>query len=104
MMKESGKHFDPILLKLFANLIGIYPIGSLVLLDTDELGIVYKPHPEPKWIERPLLILLVREGKEAGKHQVIDLTEADASGHFKRSIIKTLDPSQYHIDIAKYFL
>jgi hypothetical protein len=35
---------------------------------------------------------------------VIDLSETDSDGHFKWSIIKALDPSQYHIDVAKYFL
>jgi HD-GYP domain-containing protein (c-di-GMP phosphodiesterase class II) len=104
MLKDSGAHFDPILLKVFANLVGICPIGSLVLLDTGELGIVCKPNADPKWIERPQVILLPRDKKEDGEHKVVDLTEGDGQGHFKWSIVKTLDPNQYHIDIAKYFL
>jgi HD-GYP domain-containing protein (c-di-GMP phosphodiesterase class II) len=104
MLKDSGTHFDPTLLKIFIALVGAYPIGSLALLDTGELGIVYKPNPDPKRIERPQVILLPRGKKEEGKHQVVDLTEADHTGHFKRSIVKTLDPHQYNIDIAKYFL
>jgi HD-GYP domain-containing protein (c-di-GMP phosphodiesterase class II) len=104
MLKDSGSHFDPTLLKIFITLVSVYPIGSLVLLDTGELGIVYKSNPDLKWIERPQVILLARDEKEEGKHQVVDLTEADGTGQFRRSIVKTLDPSQYNIDIAKYFL
>jgi HD-GYP domain-containing protein (c-di-GMP phosphodiesterase class II) len=104
MLKDSGGHFDPTLLKIFIALVSVYPIGSLVLLDTGELGIVYKSNPDLKWIERPQVILLAPDGKEEGKHQVVDLTEADDKGHFKWSIVKTLHPNQYNIDIAKYFL
>jgi HD-GYP domain-containing protein (c-di-GMP phosphodiesterase class II) len=104
MLKDSGGHFDPTLLKIFIALVGVYPVGSLVLLDSGELGIVSKPNPDPKWIERPQVILLSRDGKEEGTHQVIDLTETDGKENFRWGIVKTLDPNQYHIDIAKYFL
>ena len=40
MIKDKGIYFDPILLKVFIGLVGIYPIGSLVLLNTNQLGIV----------------------------------------------------------------
>ncbi len=42
MLKDQGIDFDPILLKIFIGLVGIYPIGSLLLLDTREVGIVFK--------------------------------------------------------------
>jgi HD-GYP domain-containing protein (c-di-GMP phosphodiesterase class II) len=103
MQKESGVHFDPILLKVFVNLVGVFPVGSLVLLDSGDVGIVYKANPDPKWIDRPQVILVAKDETEEGK-TFIDLAETDSDGHFKWSIIKTLDPSQYHIDVAKYFL
>jgi HD-GYP domain-containing protein (c-di-GMP phosphodiesterase class II) len=104
MQKDSGRHFDPTLLKIFIGLVSVYPIGSVVLLNTGEMGIVNKPNPDPKWIGRPQVILLPRDKKEDGNHEVVDLTEVDDQGHFKRSIAKTLDPNQYNIDVAKYFL
>jgi HD-GYP domain-containing protein (c-di-GMP phosphodiesterase class II) len=100
MVNDKGYHFDPILLKIFISIIGIYPIGSVVLLDTNDLGIVTKPNRDPGLIDRPT-VLLVSEGV---KGEVVDLSETDGSRHFKRSIAKTLDPFQNHIDIAKYFL
>jgi hypothetical protein len=103
MERESGVHFDPILLKVFVNLVGVFPVGSLLLLDSGDIGIVYKANPNPKWIDRPQVVLVAKDEVEE-ERTFIDLSETDSDGHFKRSIIKTLDPSQYHIDVAKYFL
>jgi len=104
MLREKTVHFDPLLLKIFIGLVGIYPIGSLVLLNTRELGIVYKPNHDPKCLDRPIVIQVARDEKGDAKKEVIDLTETDGAGRYKRSIVKTLDPHKYHIDIAKYFL
>jgi HD-GYP domain-containing protein (c-di-GMP phosphodiesterase class II) len=104
LLRERSVHYDPILLKIFIGIVGIYPIGSLVLLDNHELGIVYKPNPEPKLMDRPIVILVSRDEKGDAKKEVVDLAEIDGRGQFKRNIIKTLDPYKYHIDIAKYFL
>jgi HD-GYP domain-containing protein (c-di-GMP phosphodiesterase class II) len=103
MLKERGVHYDTTLLKVFIGLVGTYPIGSLVLLDTHELGIVYKPNLNPKWIDRPKVLLVFRDEKGDAQKKIVDLTEADGKGKFKRSVIKTLDPFKYHIDITKYF-
>jgi hypothetical protein len=103
LLKERGIHYDATLLKIFLGLVGTYPIGSLVLLSTRELGIVYRPNPNPKWIDRPKVLLVFRDEKGEAKKEVVDLTEADGRGKFKRDVIKTLDPFKYHIDITKYF-
>ena len=104
MMREREAHFDPILLKIFIGLVGIFPIGSLVLLNTREMGIVYRANPDPKWLDRPQVIVVERDGKREVKKEFVDLTETNGGGQFKRTIVKTLDPNKYHIDIAKYFL
>jgi len=105
MVKERDVQFDPILLKVLIGLIGVYPIGSLVLLDTKELGIVAKSNPDTQWADRPQVILVASErGKGEAVKGTVDLTETNGGGQFKRSIVKTLDPNKYHIDIAKYFL
>lgn len=104
MLKEKEVHFDSILLKMFIGVVGIYPIGSLVLLDTHEVGIVFKSNPDPQWLNRPQVMLVQRDERGRGKKEIVDLTEEDGGGRFRWSIIKTLDPNQYHIDIAKYFL
>ncbi|MFB3887205.1 MAG: HD-GYP domain-containing protein [Thermodesulfobacteriota bacterium] len=103
MLKERGIRYDATLLKIFIGLVGTYPIGSLVLLNTRELGIVYKTNPNPKWTDRPQVLLVFRDQKGDAKKEIVDLTETDGRGRFKRDVIKTLDPFKYHIDITKYF-
>jgi len=103
LLKERTLHYDAILLKIFLGIVGIYPIGSLALLNTHELGIVYKPNPNPKWMDRPQVLLVSRDERGEAKKEMVDLTETDGRGQFKRNIIKTLDPFKYHIDITKYF-
>jgi HD-GYP domain-containing protein (c-di-GMP phosphodiesterase class II) len=102
MLKDKGTHFDPILLKILIGLVGIYPIGSLVLLNTQELGVVYKSNPQSA--DRPHVILLARNETGYPKKEMIDLTETDGQGQYKRSIIKAIDPLKYYIDIGKYFI
>jgi len=104
MLREKEIHFDPLLLKIFIGLVGIYPLGSLVLLNTHELGIVYKSNHDPKWLDRPIVLLVDRDTKGDATKELIDLTDTDRAGNYKWSIVKTLDPYKYHIDIAKYFL
>ena len=104
MLRDQGTQFDPILLKIFIGLVGIFPIGSLVMLDTQEMGIVYKANPDPKLIDRPQVILISREQKGEVKKTLVDLSETNGDGKYKRNITKTLDPNKYHVDIAKYFI
>jgi HD-GYP domain-containing protein (c-di-GMP phosphodiesterase class II) len=40
MLEQSGTSFDPVLLKVFINMLGAYPVGTLLKLDTGEIGIV----------------------------------------------------------------
>jgi len=67
------------------------------------LGIVYRPSLNPKWMDRPQVLLVSRDERGEAKKEMVDLTETDGRGQFKRNIIKTLDPFKYHIDITKYF-
>ncbi len=104
MLKDRDVYFDSTLLKLFIGVVGLYPMGSLVLLNTHEMGIVLKTNADPQLLDRPQIILIKREGSGKDKAECVDLAEPDGQGGYRRSIVKTLDPNQYHIDIAKYFI
>jgi len=104
MLKKSGTAFDPILLKVFVNCIGSFPIGTLVLLDTSEIGVVVQTHPDSDKGDRPKVkIILNRAGEEMLDGEVVDLAEAD-SGGFKRTILRTIDPHKYKVDVSRYFV
>ena len=104
MLKDRGNNFDPILLKIFIGLVGMFPIGSLVLLNTGELAIVCKANSDTRLMDRPHVIALCRQANGEVKKTWLDLSETDEGGHYRKSIAKTLDPNKYHVDIAKYFI
>jgi len=103
MMERSGSYMDPLLLKIFVNMIGVFPAGTLVMLDTRELGLVFEANP--LYVDRPRVILITDSQGNRVAGGTVDLAEIDKStGKFKRSIVKTLDPNQYNINLAEYFL
>ena len=46
MWENPKRGYDPILVKALINLIGIYPVGTCVILDTFEVAIVAAPDPD----------------------------------------------------------
>jgi HD-GYP domain-containing protein (c-di-GMP phosphodiesterase class II) len=112
MLSESGKSFNPILLKLFVNCIGLIPIGSLVQLDSNELAVVMGPSSNPQTPDRPRVKKVTDvsgqpyvdpSGNPVGGPDV-DLTEKDQEGQFKRSIIRVVDSTDYRFNTSPYFL
>jgi HD-GYP domain-containing protein (c-di-GMP phosphodiesterase class II) len=103
LLEKSGSVLDPYLVKIFVNMIGIYPIGTLVMLDTQELGLVFENNPNPDFYDRPRVYIVI-DSKGNRTKQTVDLMERDENGNFKRNIVKTLDPNQYNISLAEFLL
>jgi putative nucleotidyltransferase with HDIG domain len=94
MLERSGKDFDPALVKVFVNMLGVFPLGTLVLLNTNEMGIVAQVQEDTELIDHPKVWILSYSDGEYRKGKMVDLREMDeTSGEFKRTIVKTLDPN-----------
>ncbi len=105
MLEKSGSEFDALLLKVFANMIGVYPIGTLVALDSDELGVVVETNTEVAFMLRPKVKLITDEIGNKIDGEIVDMTERDPeTEEYKRSIIKSLEPEKYGIKPSDYFL
>jgi len=104
MMERSGVQLDPLLFKIFANIIGVYPIGTLVMMDSRELGLVFESNPNPENVDRPKVILITDSKGHRITGKTVDLAEKDPNGRHKRTIMKALDPKKYNINLAEYFL
>ncbi|MCK5916028.1 MAG: HD-GYP domain-containing protein [Deltaproteobacteria bacterium] len=105
MLTNSGKHFDPLLLKIFVNMLGVYPIGTLLRMDTGEMGLV--THCSEKSDRtRPIVQLLIQNTqKQYTKGKLIDLADRNPkTGKFIRNIIKTQHPANYGIQAAKFLI
>jgi hypothetical protein len=96
---------DPVVVKAFINLTGIYPTGTLVVLDTFELGIVHAVNPMPEMLARPLVkVISDPMGNLTHPGTVVDLAERKEDGTFVRTIIKTEDPDRYGVRVGDYFV
>lgn len=102
MMRMAGKQFHPDLLNNFFHIIGIYPPGTLVELDTGEIGLVIKENMLDK--ERPQVeILYDRKGKINTSPIIASLIEKDAkSDGYKRTILHSITPSEKFTVPNKY--
>ncbi|AMV73263.1 HD domain-containing protein [Desulfuromonas carbonis] len=99
MLDKAGKTYDPVLLKVFVNCIGTYPLGTLLRLNTGELAVVVG-NPEELFLwDRPLVQIIA---DPAGNE--IDGATVDLSADGSRNIAKTLDARQFGIDTSRYFL
>ncbi len=105
MLSKSGKAFDAVLLKLFVNCVGIIPIGSLVMLETNELAVVLKPAIDKANAERPFVrVIADPQGNPLEHGREVDLTEKDEFGDFRDNIIRLIDNTEYKFDTSRYFV
>jgi hypothetical protein len=105
MIGKTGKDFDPILLKVFINILGFYPPGTLVELDSDEIGLVVDTPRENHASGLPRVLLLLPDGNNGYiKGETINLAEQSSeTGAHQRNIVNTVHPATYNIQPAQYF-
>jgi HD-GYP domain-containing protein (c-di-GMP phosphodiesterase class II) len=106
MRMNPRRGMDQVLVKAFMSLVGHYPVGTLVVLDTFELALVHAVNPAADAISRPLVRIISDErGNLLFPGHVVDLNALDAnSGSFARTIIKVADPDRYGIKVSDYFV
>ncbi len=86
MGEQDSPAFNQPLLKRFVNMMGLFPVGNLVRLNTDELAVVTAEHPT-ETLEEPLLT---------------NTWERDSSGEHPRAVVEAVDPESVDIDPLKY--
>ncbi len=103
-MRDNPKRgLDPVVVKAFITLLGIYPAGTLVVLDTFELAVVIAANPNPEMLSRPRVVI-VSDGRGNLLQPPLetDLGLVNDDGQFARTIIKTADPDRYGIRVSDY--
>ena len=106
MRDNPGRGFDPLVVKAFISMTGIYPVGSVVILDSFELAVVTAPNPNPEKLHQPIVKVIYDQlGIPVSPPRTLDLSELDpATGKPARAIIKTTDPDRYGIHVGDYFV
>ena len=88
LTKLKGTQLDPTLVKLFIEVLGVYPPGTVLALTGREAGVVCKAPGVGSPLDRPKVRIVV--GAEPGR--VVDLAER-RNGGYVRNVVAVLNPS-----------
>jgi putative nucleotidyltransferase with HDIG domain len=97
LKRNDGKQFDQHLVRRFTQLIGIYPVGNLVRLNTGELAVVTKVYaPDP---HRPQVkVLFDRDRTRLARPYDVLLWDTPAESNGPSTIAAPVDPADVGID------
>ena len=96
----SDKHFQAEMVEQFIQAIGIFPTGTLVELNTGEIGVVLKEHRSSRL--QPELAVILDSGKQRKQSlEIIDLEDQRTPTVW---IERGIEPGAYNIDPKEYFL
>jgi putative nucleotidyltransferase with HDIG domain len=99
MQALMGTLLDGPMVSIFTGMMGKYPVGTMVRLDTNEVAVVYRPNPLDE--ESPIVrILIDGEGTRLTIPREQMLVEKD--GRHYAAIVAMVDPLLKNIDVGKF--
>ena len=97
----SKFHFDPLLVQQFMRAIGIYPVGTMVMLESGRIGVVLEQ------AEGSLLQPLVRVFYDSRQMLYIEPKEVDLAKPFGHGgadkIVGHETPEKWGINLSRFF-
>jgi putative nucleotidyltransferase with HDIG domain len=97
MSEQGNPAFNQTLLRRFVNLMGLFPIGTIVRLNTQEVGVVTAEHPDDPF--RPQVrIIFDEKGERLDDDQLVNTWERDSRGEFAKAVVETVDPDTIELD------
>jgi hypothetical protein len=82
-------------------MMGRYPVGSLVRLDTNEMAVVCRPNPHD-WEAPTVKVIIDKYGELLAEPRVENL--AKGNGESYAAIVAVIDPLARNIDAVKYIM
>jgi putative nucleotidyltransferase with HDIG domain len=101
MGQQDGSAFHPSLLRRFVNLMGLFPVGTVVRLNTEEVGVVTQTHPEDPFRPQVKLVLDAK-GAPLETPLLTNTWDRDSRGAFPRGVVEAVDGAQVGIDPLAY--
>lgn len=96
--------FQSELVEQFIQLIGVYPVGTLIELSDARIGIVVAHHRALR-LRPKIMLILDKDRNTYSDFNVIDLHAVEIGEDAKPlNITKSIDPGMYGIDPQEYFL
>jgi putative nucleotidyltransferase with HDIG domain len=97
MGEHDNPAFNQKLLKRFVNIMGLYPVGTLVTLNTDEIGVITAEHPSDPF--RPQVkIIFGPDGERLEEPLLANTWERDSRGDYPRAVVEPVDADSIQID------
>ena len=95
--RSDGTQFDQHLVRRFVQLIGIYPPGNLVRLDTGQIAVVVRAYPPDP--HRPRVrVVIGTDGARLARPLDVNLWEQTAGGEWPSAVQAPLDPAEFGLD------
>jgi HD-GYP domain-containing protein (c-di-GMP phosphodiesterase class II) len=102
LIEAKTGHYDPLLLTVFTNMMGLFPTGTTVTLSSGEVAVVV--HPNPDSPRRPLVaIVRGREGQPVDG-DFLDLGMKLENGQYPCTITGSVDPRELGIVVPEHLL
>jgi len=95
LQRNDGRQFDQHLVRRFTQLVGIYPVGNLVRLDSGDVAVVLRTYaPDPY---RPRVRVIMRSDRTR-LERPYDLNLWEAREGQPTAVQAPLDPAEYQVD------
>lgn len=96
----SKFHFDPVLAQEFVRCVGIYPVGTLVLLESGRLGVVAEAH-ETSLLTPKVNVFFNTKTRAYIQPQQVDLARGVGFGGGDK-IVRHESPEQWRVDPMRF--
>lgn len=96
----SKYHFNPMYVQAFMRCVGIYPVGTLVLLESGRLGVVTEPH-ETNLLAPKVNVFFSTKSNTYIKPQIVDLSKPLGMGGGDK-IVSHESPSKWNVDPMRF--
>jgi HD-GYP domain-containing protein (c-di-GMP phosphodiesterase class II) len=104
LYKRRGLSFEAGLVEQFIRFIGIFPVGSLVELNSGESGVVISQNPEQRLKPR-VMVLRDAKGFELRPQKLLDLSrEPKATADEPYRILRTLEQGRFPVTSEQLFM
>jgi putative nucleotidyltransferase with HDIG domain len=101
MSQQESRAFNRTLLRRFVNLMGLFPVGTVVRLNTEEIGVVTQTHPEDPFRPQVKLIMNAR-GEKLETPLLTNTWDRDGRGAFPHAVVEAVDAETVSIDALSY--
>lgn len=101
MCRLAGTSLSSEFVSKFEEMMGKYPVGTLVRLDTNEIALIVRPNPMESLLPS-VKVIIDRQGNMLEKPILMSMTGKDGSP--SANIVATVDPVLKNVDVGRYFL